>query len=138
MEPEGTFHIAQEDMIVYKQVVEVNFAPGKAVYDRRAIISLRIPKGTRYFDGYGATWSDEKANKCRAERAIVCQVPDTSKTYVSCYESGKWDGQGGDRAFYYVEGNTVFPRSSFSDHPSCCGSGIHFFKTEGEALNYKI
>ncbi len=128
------FHIAKEDMIVYKRVYEL--PPGQLIPksgDETVVITLRIPQGTKYYAGF-----EEGLNKCRAAYAVVLKTPATDRLYVSLWESGLHSKNGGRQPFYYTEGKTVEPRSGFSRRSHCCESGIHFFKTEEEAKNYKI
>ena len=78
------------------------------------ICKLRIPENAKRSNATG--------RKCRAEFAIVLDG-----NGVSQY----------DNTFVYEVGNTVYPRTPFSDDRwDECAPGIHFFLTKVEAENY--
>ncbi len=128
MKGEGKFHTAQEDMQVWKKVLTFSYefdAEGTFVRTHRVYttIPLTIPFGTQYFDGWQGGF-----NKCRAAKAIIGLLPPGIRC-LSHYE----------RLFVYESGKTIIPLSAFNDkNASCCGSGIHFFKTRAEADNYNF
>ena len=116
---ESTRVIKEGDIIVYKKAV----SPERA---SRVIIELLIPKEAKRSQAF--------SNKCRAEFAIVKSIRTIGGgetldlvRAVSFHAS----------QFNYRVGETVRPEGPFNeDWRVECASGIHFFMTEEEAMNY--
>jgi hypothetical protein len=83
------------------------------------IVKLLIPKDAERSHSFG--------RKCRASKAIVLEF---SKNVDFCYSAH-------DQLFIYRIGETVVPIQKISNESeSECESGIHFFITKEEAINY--
>lgn len=75
--------------------------------------------------------SSSTTRKCRASEAKVVKIYDTNRNK---YETGVSQK---DDKFIYTIGQTVKPTTPFDeDRWNECSSGIHFFMTEKEAINY--
>jgi hypothetical protein len=75
-----------------------------------------------------------KNKKCRASRAKVLEIRLLETSL--CISKAK---SGWDPSFIYRVGEIVKPKKRFStDWKEDCASGIHFFLTEEEALNYSF
>lgn len=94
------------DIIGYKKCIE-------------GIVKLLIPSDAKRSHAFG--------RKCRAEYAVVLELPDGINVAHSSY----------DESFLYVKGETVKPVDPFSENwMEECESGIHFFITKIEAERY--
>lgn len=111
--------IKEGDIVVYKKAI----SPERA---SRVIVELLIPKEAKRSQAF--------SNKCRAEFAIVKSIRTIGggetldlERAVSFHAS----------QLNYRVGETVRPEEPFDeDWKVECTSGIHFFMTEEEALNY--
>ena len=96
-----------------------------------------------YADGYmpvivkllipgDAKRSNATGRKCRCSHAQVLEI--------QCLDGTRYDGcanSNHDESFYYEVGKTVYPTESFCDDRwEECASGIHFFITREEAVDY--
>lgn len=98
-----------------------------------ALVELRIAHNTRRMQ--------PKNHKCRAASAKVISIRELH---------GRYDRMGEGKAlklarshyspkFVYRVGETVRPTKPFNDkYPGECASGIHFFLTKEEAINYHL
>jgi hypothetical protein len=101
-----TIIAGQGDLIVYKKLEE-------------GVATLKIPAAAKR--------SNATTRKCRAEFAIVIQLPEGCSVGHSQH----------DPTFTYMVGETVRPSQPFNDDRwNECAPGIHFFITREEAENY--
>lgn len=104
---DSTNIVPQGEIVVYKRICE-------------GIIRLRIPAD--------ATRSCATSRKCRASSAVVLELPPGVEVGHSLH----------DPTFEYREGATIVPRDGFDTNRWAeCASGIHFFLTQDEAMNYQ-
>ena len=98
--------LPEGDIIGYKKTLE-------------GVVKILIPKDAKRSHAFG--------RKCRAEYAIVLELPDSLEVCHSSYEN----------SFEYRKGVTIKPTESFNeDWTEECSSGIHFFITKIEAEEY--
>jgi len=125
----GGIFLADRDVIVYKQVaVEFQGADDVASedefvdYKQYGIAKLWIPEGTKVFLG---------ETVCRASLAWVLEI-------IGLKEGKSFDQAWSvyDPDFVYTRFQKAVPKRSFCTKPYTCASGIHFFRTYHEALNY--
>ena len=137
-------------MIGYKKCV---YFSGDGHQVRECIVELRIPNDARVV----RPWIGHRANKLRCDRAFVRAIfsydefgnydrlPDdtvvysiSSLTYFVNHLRTEYLTEAFKRAFKYVVGETVTPEYDLNDDIYYeCGSGIHFFETIEEAVNYR-
>ena len=90
------------------------------------IIKLRVPEDAKRSSAYG--------RKCRCSKAEVLEIqnfdgtPAPSQSVPSNY----------DYTFIYTKGQTVEVSDFDEDRWNECSTGIHFFITRQEAINYPI
>ena len=93
--------------------------------DSLVIVKLLIPEDAKRSSGTG--------RKCRADKAVVLEIQDMAGEALE----GVVARSSYDPLFTYEVGKTVEPREPFDDcRWNECGSGIHFFITRQEAVNY--
>lgn len=100
----------------------------KALFDNTVpcIVKLRIPEDAKRSKGIG--------NKCRCNKAIIESIYILNIFTNQIMSANSWY----DHAFKYTLGNTV-EVDDFDDCPWIeCSTGIHFFQTEEEAINYEF
>lgn len=102
--------VLDESMIGYK----------KAVTDgKKVIVTLEIPKNAIVFS--------INNKKCRTN---ICKVVDIEGDFNKAYSSY-------DNKFVYEKGKTIRIKDFNLQYNVECGTGIHFFRTKQEALDYK-
>lgn len=136
------FAVAEKDMVVWKKVKGPSYKtkpsdPRSWNHDEY-LVKMTIPKGTAYHHGCHVG-----EGKMRAARAVVNQFykfhyrlncdPYKGKTYKPA--KGYLYSNRSVR-FKYIIGATVKPTKRFSMKPNRCDSGIHFFMTAKEAMEY--
>ena len=89
---------------------------------RGCLVELRIPADARR--------SNSTGRKCRCDRALVTGITDEDGNPVESARSGY------DSDFVYRVGETVEPDGFDEDRWDECTSGIHFYITKEEALDY--
>ena len=104
-QPSQTVIVSHGDLIVYKKLNE-------------GVATLLIPKEAKRSNATG--------RKCRAEYAVVLELPDGVETGTSKHDSN----------FVYKVGETVRPHEWCNDWSRECAGGIHFFITKEEADAY--
>ncbi len=101
-----TIIVPEGDLIVYKKI-------------REGVVKLLIPRSAKRVNSTG--------RKCRAEFAVVQELPEGVKVGHSIHDS----------EFLYELYKPVEPTLPFcEDRWIECSSGIHFFLTREEAENY--
>lgn len=104
------------------------------------IVKLRIGAKVRRVAPLPNPWLNEAGyeieGKCRAESAKVLsitRIDNGRRLPKSTLAHSDWD-----YTFTYRVGETVRPRFPFNKDPNVtCASGIHFFTTRKEAVNYQ-
>ena len=102
--------------------VFINYA---FTYPTPCIIKLLIPEDAKR--------SCALSNKCRCDKAKVLDIQDMfGKSLHDTIAYSQFDP-----TFKYNIGETITPRKPFDDNPfNECSSGIHFFMSREEAVNY--
>ncbi len=125
----GGIFIADRDVIVYKKVAVVQSFDGDydpadedATIKEYGIAKLWIPEGTKVFLG---------ETVCRASLVEVLEI-------IGLQQGKSFDQAWSvyDPDFVYTRFQKAVPTHSFCTKPYTCASGIHFFRTYHEALNY--
>lgn len=97
-------------IIGYKKIYRLD-----GTFTKSSICTLEIPAKAKRVGNF-------ISGKCRAEYAKVLKGSGFS---------------GHDNSFFYKQGKIVKPRKKFNNDPlDICTSGIHFFLTRKEAINY--
>lgn len=101
--------VLDKSMIVYKKAV---------TDDKSVIVTLEIPKNAIVFS--------INNNKCRTN---ICKVIDIEGDFNKAYSFY-------DNKFVYEKGKTIRIKDFNLQYNVECGTGIHFFRTKQEALDY--
>lgn len=132
---QGEYITLNKDMKVFKKTC----APGRRPRTS-CITNLIVPAGAMVFVGYSQlTFPFAGENmciiKCRASSAFVHS---SAHTNGSSFEQTNPVVSFHNSEFQYIPGETVRPNLGFyTNTPSQCAAGIHFFVTLKEALNYR-
>ena len=100
------------------------FVGWKKCRDER-IVKLLIPEDAKRSSAFG--------RKCRCDKAIVLDVQDLDGNSVEG-PAFSWY----NRRFNYTKGQEVSVSDFDEDRKNECSSGIHFFITRQEAVNYQL
>ena len=105
----------------------------KCVKNGLVIVKLLIPEDAKRCSA--------TSRKCRCDKAVVLEIKDMDGKDVdiafSDYETKNRSGMSFEGVFTYKVGETVTPREPFDENRwNECSSGIHFFITREEAVNY--
>ncbi len=104
----------------------IGFKKARYGHGKRCIIELEIPADAKRSNGSG--------RKCRASKARVVSITDLEGNPIDGSECVYSDY---DDSFTYSNGVTVEPTEPFcEDRWNECASGIHFFMTREEAVDY--
>lgn len=101
--------ILDKNMIGYKKAV---------IDDKNVIVTLEIPKNAIFFS--------INNKKCRTN---ICKVVDIEGDFNKAYSFY-------DNKFVYEKGKTIRIKDFNLQYNVECGTGIHFFRTKQEALDY--
>ena len=93
----------------------------KCSYNR--IVKLIIPEDAKRCSAFG--------RKCRCDKAVVLDIQDRDGNSIDGPAISKHDS-----AFLYVKGQEVSVPDFDDDRRNECSTGIHFFITRQEAVNY--
>ena len=95
----------------------------KAYTDNSVIVKIEITEDAKR--------SSATTRKCRCSEAKVLEIAslDGTKQYEEAYS-------GQDKSFVYRVGETVEVKDFDEDRWNECSTGIHFFITRAEAVNY--
>lgn len=89
------------------------------------IVKLQVPEDARRSSAFG--------RKCRCDKAVVLAIEDVDGNPAKCdYAVSEYD-----KDFIYQIGETVSVDNFDTDRTHECASGIHFFITRQEAVNYR-
>lgn len=112
--------------VAWKKCEELRPALLPGIFDsRQVIVKLLIPQNARRVSSVG--------RKCRADRAVVLEIQELDGNPLYGVEVRSFR----DVNFKYRVGETVTPTEPFDDDRlKDCASGIHFFITRQEAVNY--
>lgn len=138
----GRFKTTRRPRTVYKRACHRYVNDLGNTVEGFCIVMLEIPKNTQI------RLSTEDERKCRAARAITKSIQ-----YVPGYDDDDWEmplkrfqkeARDIEKAFScwepaytYIVGKEQKPVEPFNDEDDVdCASGIHFFQTLEEALNY--
>lgn len=106
--------------------VDFGFIESSVMYRDAVLVKLELPVGARVVRSLFS-------NKCRTDRAKVLAITslDGSINYQIAHSDHDWD-------YYYNVGKVVVPyRCKFDDRSwISCSSGIHFFESKEEAIEY--
>lgn len=127
-------------MLGYKAVLQEK--SHMSVYEKYGLVTLRIPVGAQVY-------LTEK--KCRASHAMVLSIEKLrfAKPLCTCSSCTKARAEFVPgplsravsiytREFVYVAGKAVRPELPFSLEKEECASGIHFFRTKDEAVDFVV
>lgn len=110
-----------------KRVYGTSFIDCGFMYSMPCIIKLLIPEDAKRSCAF--------SNKCRCDKAKVLDIQDLSGDYSLCYSIAHSNY---DPTFKYNIGETITPKTPFDTNPfNECSSGIHFFMSREEAVNYR-
>lgn len=117
-------------MVVYKKALQIADA-SNAWAREYCLITLEIPARAERLQ--------PKNYKCRASHAKVLAIHKMDWHCGKKVEQINTAYAKHDRLFIYEVGKTVKPRNKFDkNHRQECRSGIHFFLTEQEAMDYDL
>lgn len=118
--------ILTEPLIVWKKARWVKIANMPVRQRADVLVKLELPVGARVVRSLFS-------NKCRTDKAKILAITslDDSISYQTAYSDYDWD-------YYYDVGEVVEPHLGIFDDRTwiSCSSGIHFFETKEEALEY--
>ena len=104
----------KHDVVAYKKAQHAG---------RPVIVEMIIPAGTRV---------NATEGKCRASKATVVSITDIKNAAITYTQAGScWAP-----LFRYGVGETVRPHNGWNRSGNECESGIHFFVSINEALDY--
>lgn len=110
--------ITQMELLYAGKHINIKYMP--------CIIKLLVPEDAKRSCGF--------SSKCRCDKA---KVLDIQSIYGQSFPTDTIAHSYYDHAFTYKVGETVTPRKPFDDDPfNECSSGIHFFMSREEAVNY--
>ena len=95
-------------------------------FKNMGIIKLEIPEDAKRLSPYFGV------EKCRCDKAKVLEITsvlDSSKHYDTAYSIF-------DKSFKYKVGETISVEDFDDNRSNECSTGIHFFMTKGDALDY--
>lgn len=96
---------------------------GDGDLEEEVIVKLRISEDARRSSAFG--------RKCRCDKAVVLAIES-----LDGGTSFEWAISKYDRIFHYCVGSTVSVENFDTDRTHECSSGIHFFITRQEAVDY--
>ena len=118
--------LIQAQTVICPEGAIIGWKKARLSSGERVVVKLLIPGDAKR--------SNASGRKCRCSYAKVLEIQHLDGTLIDHSECVFSDH---DRSFFYEVGKTVYPTKPFCDDRwDECASGIHFFITREEAVDY--